>query len=111
MTVKLSSPLRKVVRANVKNERNIHSTSCNMQEILHGYCNVKEGDHFRFIIIPNIPCISAETNRIYHRSSMQTEKSQPEGKRIMPETRFTDFPALSVDPRIGISWSTSETND
>ena len=28
---------------------------------------------------------------------MQTEKFQPEGKRIMPETRFTEFPALSVD--------------
>ena len=35
--------------------------------------------------------------RIYHRSLMQTEKSQPEGKRIMQETRFTEFPALSVD--------------
>ena len=29
-------------------------------------------------------------NRIYHRSSMQIEKSQPEGKRMMPETRFTE---------------------
>ena len=28
-------------------------------------------------------------NGIYHRSSMQTDKSQPEGKRIMPETRLT----------------------
>ena len=27
--------------------------------------------------------------RIYHRSPMQTEKSQPEGKQIMLETRFT----------------------
>ena len=27
---------------------------------------------------------------------MQIRKSQPEGKQIMPETRF---PALSVDPR------------
>ena len=35
------------------------------------------------------------------RSQMQAEKSQPEGKRIMPETRFTEFPALSVDPRVG----------
>ena len=41
-------------------------------------------------------------NRIYHRSPMQTEKIQPEGKQIMPETRFTEFPALSVDPRVGI---------
>ena len=40
---------------------------------------------------------------------MQTEKSQPEGKRIMPETRFTEFPALSVDPKIGISRSASDT--
>ena len=40
---------------------------------------------------------------------MQTEKSQPEGQRIMPETRFTEFLALSVDPRVGISLSVSET--
>ena len=33
---------------------------------------------------------------IYHRSPMQTEKSQPKGKRLMPESRFTEFPALSV---------------
>ena len=31
-------------------------------------------------------------------------------KRIMSETRFTKFPALSVDPRIGISRSASKTN-
>ena len=49
-----------------------------------------------------------EINRICHRSLMQTEKSQPDGKRIMPETRFT---ALSIDPRVGISRSASETND
>ena len=42
---------------------------------------------------------------------MQTEKSQSEGKRIMPETRFTEFPALSVDPMVEISWSASETED
>ena len=33
---------------------------------------------------------------------MRTKKFQPKGKRIMPETRFTEFPALSVDPRVGI---------
>ena len=38
---------------------------------------------------------------------MQTEKSHPEGKRIMPETRFTEFPASSV----GISRYASETDD
>ena len=42
---------------------------------------------------------------------MQTEKSLPEGKRIMPESRFTEFPAFSVDPRVGISRSASETDD
>ena len=41
---------------------------------------------------------------------MQTEKSQAKVKRIMPETRFTEFPALSVDPRVGISRSASETD-
>ena len=50
-------------------------------------------------------------NRNYHRSLMLTEKPQPEGKRIMPETRFTEFPALSVDPRVGISQFASETDD
>ena len=42
---------------------------------------------------------------------MHTKKSQPEGKRIMPETRFTKFPALSLDARVRISWSASETED
>ena len=47
----------------------------------------------------------SEKNRIYYRSLMQIEKSQPEGERIMWETRFTEFPALSVDPRVVISRS------
>ena len=51
-----------------------------------------------------------EKNRLYHWSLMQTEKSKPEGKRIMPETKFTEFPALSVDPRVWISRSASETD-
>ena len=46
-----------------------------------------------------------ETNKIYHWSLVQTEKSQPESKRI------TEFPALYVDPRVGISRSASETDD
>ena len=46
--------------------------------------------------------MAVQINRIYRWSLMQTEKSQPEGKRIMPETRFSEFPALSVDPRVGI---------
>ena len=35
--------------------------------------------------------------RVYHRFPMQAEKFQPEGERKMPETRFTEFSALSVD--------------
>ena len=31
-------------------------------------------------------------NRIYHRSPMQTEKSEPSGQRIMPETRLNPSP-------------------
>ena len=42
---------------------------------------------------------------------MQTEKSQPDGKQIMLETSFTEFPALSVDPRVGIFRSSLETDD
>ena len=42
---------------------------------------------------------------------MQTEKSQTEDQRVMPATRFfTEFPALSVNPRVGISRSASETD-
>ena len=48
---------------------------------------------------------------ICHQSSMQTEKSQPKDKWIMLERRFTEFPALSIDPRVGISRSELETND
>ena len=61
--------------------------------------------------VPDLSCLTSEKNRIYHRSPMQTEKFQPEGKRMMPETRFTSFPALSVDPRVGISRSASKTDD
>ena len=45
--------------------------------------------------------------RIYHRSPMKTEKSQPEGKRILPVNKF---PALSLDHRVGISQSASEAD-
>ena len=34
---------------------------------------------------------------------MQTEKSKPEGERKMLETRFTEFPVLSVDPKLGFA--------
>ena len=54
---------------------------------------------------------TGKDNGIYHWSLMQTEKSQPEGKRRMPETRFIEFPALSVDSRVGISLSAPKTDD
>ena len=53
-------------------------------------------------------CLLPWTNRIYHWSLMQSEIFQPEGKWIMPEKRFPEFPALSV---VGISRSASMTND
>ena len=55
--------------------------------------------------------VPAKISRIYHQSLMQIEKFQPEGKRILRETRFIEFPALSVDPRVEISRSASETDD
>ena len=42
---------------------------------------------------------------------MQTKKFLPEGKQIMPETRFTEFAALSVDLRVRISQFGLETYD
>ena len=60
-------------------------------------------------ILFNVQTVQGGINRIYHRSSIQIEKFQPEGKRIMPQTRFTE--ALSVDPRVGISRSASENDD
>ena len=62
-----------------------------------------------YILIFKVYCVSPqmETNRIYHRPPLQTEKSQPEGKRIMPEMRLTEFPALSVYPLVLISRSAS----
>ena len=42
---------------------------------------------------------------------LRCRRRNPEGKRIMPETRFTEFPVLSVDPRVEISRSASETDD
>ena len=67
----------------------------------------KQAELFPLIGYP----ITLKTNKIYHRSLMQTKKSQPEGIQIMLETRFTEIPAFCVDPRVGISRSASETND
>ena len=45
---------------------------------------------------------SLRINRIYQSGTDADCKFQPEGKRIMPETRFTQF------PRVGISRSASD---
>ena len=52
----------------------------------------------------------SDKTRILNRSLMQIEFSQPEGKWIMPETRFIEFPALLVDLSVGISRSASDTD-
>ena len=39
---------------------------------------------------------------------MQTKNPNPNGKRIMPETRSTEFPALNIDLRVEISRSASD---
>ena len=44
---------------------------------------------------------SAGKDKYNLSSAPDAEKSQPEGKRRMPETRFTEFPALSVDRGLG----------
>ena len=44
-----------------------------------------------------------KTHSIKYTAEIWEENFQPEGKRIMPETRLTSFPALYVDPRVGIS--------
>ena len=49
-----------------------------------------------------------------HGSPMHTEKSQlGSDEQIMPKMMFTftEFPALSVDPRVKISRSAPETDD
>ena len=42
-----------------------------------------------------------EKNRIYHRSPLQIVKSQPEGKAIMPGTRFTEFRQFPLTRGLG----------
>ena len=42
---------------------------------------------------------------------MQTENYQPDGKRKMAASRFTEFQTFSVDLRVGIFLSASLTDD
>ena len=69
--------------------------------IISGKCNIQKTRLTR----------DTEGRSKKYRSPLQTEKSLPEGKRIMLETRFTEFLALSVDPRIWISPSALENDD
>ena len=62
----------------------------------------KQWTAWLFVCVPML-YVPSWIKRIYQRSPMQTEKSQPEGERIMSETRFTEFLALSVYPRAGVS--------
>ena len=41
---------------------------------------------------------------------MPNEKSQPKAKLITPETRSTEFPLLSADPKVEVSLTASETD-
>ena len=49
----------------------------------------------------------------YNLSSVSDadRRTPTRGKRIMLETKFTEFPALSTDPRVGIFQSALETDD
>ena len=58
------------------------------------YVTEEENSRLRILYLKQ-ECPSIRTNRLYHRSPMQTEKSQPEGTQIMPETRFTEGWELS----------------
>ena len=67
----------------------------------------------KFVFVDTFYLLSKTINNykeLIRRSPMQTKKSQREGKRLMLETRFTEFPASSVGPRVGISRSASETD-
>ena len=54
---------------------------------------------------------------VYPVTLRQIESSVPDADReiptrwIMPETRFTEFLALFVDPTVSISWSALETDE
>ena len=62
--------------------------------------------------ITDIMMFKPMLNKISHQSLMQTEKSQPESKQNSAgEMRVSEFQALSIDPRVGIYWSESETDD
>ena len=66
-------------------------------------------DHQNNIHDGQLELQTSEINRIYRWSMMQTEKVQPEGKQML-KMRFTEFPALSIDPKVGISRSSLETD-
>ena len=52
---------------------------------------------------PHLPIKAFEINRIYHRSPMQTEKSEVEGKRIMQKRGLPSFPHYPLTLELGFS--------
>ena len=85
-------------------EAHFHNTLSMSVLSLIGYVEFDALNYFLSCIYWKIPTDNrGMIIRIFHRSPMQTEKSQPEGKRMMPETMYTEFPALSIDPMVGIS--------
>ena len=63
--------------------------------------------YFPFLYLENACLIQYEWN-LGVSSVSDADREIP---RIMPETRLTEFPVLSVDLKVGISWSASETDD
>ena len=73
-----------------------------------------------FTVYPRVggsPSASENDNRFFlsaphpHEGYIIIFKSRPESTRILPETRFTEFTALSVDLRVGIFQAASVTDD
>ena len=89
-----------------ENKKMINPVHCQKteshQKLQQSYAAASAKEKFAMLLLA-----AGETYKIYHQSPMQTEKSQPEGKWIMSEKRFTKFAALSIDPRVGISLSDS----
>ena len=88
---------------------------------------VKMASNQRLVrILPMVSYVTAQKDILGSRTKnsniglrCRPKKSQPSDQRIMPEIfrisrsalEITSFPALSVESRIGISRSASETND
>ena len=81
-----------------------------MVSVAYHLCVWEQKKKIVFVFVNSQNNMISDNKKIYHRSPMQTEKSQSKGRRIMPETSFTEFPALSFNSRVGISRSALETD-